>query len=180
MTGRARRLLAAIAWTSKAASLLSGLATLAITALVTFDVLMRYFLDLPQLFIDELASFLQVLVVFWGLGYTFQSGGHIRVDLVTTHLPGPVRAGLRVVTLALGAGFLAIVSWVTGLSAIAAFRYGRVSTVMLYPIWIPMLLIPTGLALMTLGLLVALGRQLRAAAGPGDQRDEVPFGEADE
>src|SRR5918996_430676 len=119
MPGRARRLAAAIAWTSKTASLLGGLATLAITALVTFDVLMRYFLGQPQLFVDEVASFLQVLVVFWGLAHTFQAGGHIRVDLVTTHLPGPVRAWLRVVTLALGAGFLAIVSWVTGLSALA-------------------------------------------------------------
>jgi TRAP-type C4-dicarboxylate transport system permease small subunit len=179
MTGRAQRLAAAIAWTSKAASLLGGLATLAITALVSFDVLMRYFLDQPQLFVDEVASFLQVLVVFWGLAYTFQAGGHIRVDLVTSHLPPGVRARLRVATLALGAGFLALVSWVTGLSALAAYRHGRVSTVMLYPIWIPMLLIPSGLALMTLSLLVSLARQLRAARGPRGRRGELPPGEAD-
>ena len=179
MPGRARRLAAAIAWTSKTASLLGGLATLAITALVTFDVLMRYFLGQPQLFVDEVASFLQVLVVFWGLAHTFQAGGHIRVDLVTTHLPAPIRGGLRVVTLVLGIAFLAIVSWVTGLSALAAYRYGRVSTVMLYPIWVPMVLIPTGLAFMTLAMLVALARQLGAARGPRPQRDEVPGPEAD-
>ena len=55
-----------IGWTSKAAGLLAGLGVLAMAGLITFDVLMRYFLDRPQLFVDELASFLQVFVVFAG------------------------------------------------------------------------------------------------------------------
>jgi TRAP-type C4-dicarboxylate transport system permease small subunit len=173
MTGRAARLARAIARTSKAASLLGGLATLLITGLVAFDVLMRYFLNQPQLFVDEVASFLQIIVIFWGLAYTFQVGGHIRVDLVTTHLPAPVRAWLRVVTLGVGVALLAIVSWVTGLSAITAYRYERVSAVMLYPIWIPMLVIPTGLALMTISLLVALVRQVQILRGLPEARDEV-------
>jgi len=75
-----------IDWTSKAASFLGGVATFVIMALVAFDVLMRYFLNEPQLFVDEVVSFLQVLVVFWGLAHTFRGGGHIRVDLVTAYL----------------------------------------------------------------------------------------------
>ena len=50
------------------AALLAGFATLAIVLLVSYDVLMRYFFDRPQLFVDELASFLQVLVIFGGAG----------------------------------------------------------------------------------------------------------------
>ena len=100
-----------IGWTSKAAGLLAGLGVLAMAGLITFDVLMRYFLDRPQLFVDELASFLQVFVVFAGLAYTFRAGGHVRVDLVTSSLPRPVRAWLRAVTLALGLAFLAAVIW---------------------------------------------------------------------
>ena len=134
-----------IGWTSKAAGLLAGLGVLAMAGLITFDVLMRYFLDRPQLFVDELASFLQVFVVFAGLAYTFRAGGHVRVDLVTSSLPRPVRAWLRVVTLALGLAFLAAVIWVTAQSGLSAYGYGRVSAVMLYPLWIPMLLIPIGL-----------------------------------
>lgn len=174
MTGRAgRRLPAAVARTSKAASLLGGLATLLITGLVAFDVLMRYFLNQPQLFVDEVASFLQVLVIFWGLAHTFQVGGHIRVDLVTSHLPGRRRAWLRLATLTLGLALIAVVSWVTALSALTAWRYERVSTVMLYPIWIPMVLIPTGLALLAAAMLLALGRQLAALRGPRASPDEV-------
>ena len=162
-----------IARTSKAASLLGGLATLVIAGTTTSDVLLRYFLNQPLLGMDEIAGFLQVLVVFWGCAYTFQQGGHIRVDLVTSHLPGPVRAWLRVVSLILGLVFLAVVCWVTTQSALTAYRYHRVSVVMLYPLWPAMLLIPTGLALMGVAMLATLGRQLRAARGLAAGRDEV-------
>lgn len=159
--------------TSKAASFLGGLATLVIAAATTSDVLLRYFLNHPLLGVDEIAGFLQVLVVFWGAAYTFQQGGHIRVDLVTSHLPGPVRAWLRVLSLLLGLALLAVVCWVTTQSAVTAYHYQRVSVVMLYVLWPAMLLIPTGLALMALAMLGTLGRQLRAALGPPAGREEV-------
>ena len=163
-----------IGWTSKAAGLLAGLGVLAMAGLITFDVLMRYFLDRPQLFVDELASFLQVFVVFAGLAYTFRAGGHVRVDLVTSSLARPVRAWLRVVTLALGLVFLAAVIWVTAQSGLSAYGYGRVSAVMLYPLWIPMLLIPAGLLLMAVSMLAAFARQVRLSLGPLEGRDEAP------
>lgn len=159
--------------TSKAASFLGGLATLVIAGATTADVLLRYFLNRPLLGVDEIAGFLQVLVVFWGCAYTFQRGGHIRVDLVTSHLPGPVRGWLRVVTLVLGLALLGVVCWVTTQSALTAYRYQRVSVVMLYVLWPAMLLIPTGLALMAAAMLAALGRQLRATLGPREGRQEV-------
>ncbi len=162
-----------IGWTSRAAALLSGLGVLGMAGLITFDVLMRYFFGRPQLFVDELASFLLVFVVFAGLAYTFRAGGHVRVDLVTSSLPRPVRAWLRVVTLALGLVFLGAVIWVTALSSVGSYRYGRVSAVMLYPLWVPMLLIPAGLLLMAVAMLVAFVRQVRASLGPPEGRDEV-------
>ena len=64
---RRARLGAAVDGTSRALSFLGGLATLVMTGLIAFDVLMRYFLNEPQLFVDEVVGFLQVLVVFGGL-----------------------------------------------------------------------------------------------------------------
>jgi len=162
-----------IARLASVAALLAGFATLAVVLLISYDVTMRYFFDKPQIFVDEVASFLEVLIVFGGAAYTFRIGGHVRVDLVTTLLRPAVRAWLRVLTLAVGVAFLAIVIWVTTQSALAAWRYGRVSAVMLYPLWWPMLLIPAGLALMALAMLARLGRQVRAAVGPRARRDEV-------
>jgi len=160
--------------TSKAAALLSGLATLALAVIISFDVLMRYFFNRPQLLVDEVAPFLLLLVIFGAAAQTFRVGGHVRVDLVTAYLPRPARAWLRVVNLVIGIGFLAVVIWVTIQSALTAFRYGRVSAVMLYPLWAPMLMIPAGLLLMALCMAAALRRQLKAALGPRAGRDEVP------
>ena len=156
------------------AALLSGISTLVIAIFISADVLLRYFFNSPLLFVDEVASFLLVLVIFGGLGYTFLSGGHVRVDLITTHLRRALRAWLRAGGLVVGIAFILLVSWTTLQSALTAFRYGRVSTVMLYPLWAPMLLIPAGLLLMSAVMLGALRRQLRAALGPPTGRDEVP------
>jgi len=162
-----------IARAAGVAGLLAGFATLAIVLLVTYDVLMRHFFDRPQLFVDEMASFLQVLLIFGGAAYTFRVGGHVRVDLLTNVVPGAVRAWLRVLTLALGVAFLAVVIWVTTQSASTAFRYGRVSAVMLYPLWLPMAFIPAGLTLLAAAMALALVRQVRRAIGPAARRDEV-------
>jgi len=159
---------------SRAAAFLSGLAALALALMISFDVLMRYFFNSPQLIVDEVGPYLLLVVIFGAAAQTFRLGGHVRVDLVTAHLPGPARAWLRVVNLAIGVVFLAVVIWVTVQSAATALRYGRVSAVLLYPLWIPMLLIPAGLLLMALCMIQALARQLRAALGPRAGRDEVP------
>lgn len=157
---------------ARAASTLAGVAVLAIVALITYDVAMRSFFEEPQLFVDEVASFLELFVIFGGLAYTFRTGGHVRVDLVTGRLPGHARARLRVVGLGLGVVFLAIVIWTTAQSALTAYRYGRVSAVMLYPLWAPMALIPLGLGLLAAVMLVALGAQLTALRS--SRPDEVP------
>ena len=115
--------------------LITGLGVLAITLLVSYDVLMRYFLDEPQLFVDDLTSFLLVAVIFLGTGPVFYKGGHIRVDLVTSRLKPKTQSRLRVVTLSIGIALLGVVIYETMVSTVAAFQTGRVSAVMAYPLW---------------------------------------------
>jgi C4-dicarboxylate transporter DctQ subunit len=162
-----------IARASRTAGLLGGFAVLAITLLISLDVVLRFFFNRPLLFVDEVASFLQLLVVFGGLAYTFEVGGHVRVDLVTARLPPGGRAGLRLVTLAVGEVFVLVVAWVTGQSALTAYRYGRVSAVMLYPLWVPMLIIPAGLLLLAAAMAAALRRQWRAVQRRSGADDEA-------
>ncbi|MSQ18440.1 MAG: TRAP transporter small permease [Betaproteobacteria bacterium] len=158
---------------AKGAALVGGVVTLLITVLISFDVLMRYFVDAPQLFVDELASYLQILIIFGGLAYTFVSGGHVRVDLLTNSLTPVRRARLRALTLLVGCGLVLIVTWVTLQTTITAFDYGRLSAVMLYPLWLPMAFIPLGLALFAIAMLIALARQLRRLNGPKSELGEV-------
>ncbi len=144
---------------------------LAITLLVSYDVLMRYFLDEPQLFVDELCSFLLVAVVFLGTGPTFYKGGHIRVDLVTSCLKPKVQSRLRVVTLFIGIAILGVIIYETMVSTVTAFQTGRASAVMVYPLWMAMLFIPLGLILMAFFMGVEMVKQVKAK---GERAQESP------
>ena len=95
-----------IAGLARAAALLAGVAALAMAVFISADVLLRYFFNSPLLFVEEVAGFLQVLVVFGGLASTFRAGAHVRVDLATAHLPRALRAWVRVGGLALGITFV--------------------------------------------------------------------------
>jgi len=139
---------------------------------------MRTLFNEPQIFVDEVSSFLEVLVVFGGTAYTFRAGGHVRVDLLTTRMSPVARAWMRTFSLLLGVVFLGVVIWVTTQSAVTAWRYGRVSAVMLYPLWLPMAIIPAGLALMGLAMLATLARQVTLLIGPRATRDEAPTDQA--
>lgn len=143
---------------SQSTILISGIAVLVITLLISFDVLMRYFLDQPQLFVDELTSFLLVAVIFFGTGPTFQKGGHIQVDLLTSRLSSRTQDRMRIITLAIGIILLVVITYETWISTAVAFRLGRVSAVMLYPLWIAMAFVPLGLILMVLFMVVRLAK----------------------
>jgi TRAP-type C4-dicarboxylate transport system permease small subunit len=151
--------------------LLTGLCVLAMTLMVSYDVLMRYFLDQPQLFVDDLTSFLLVAVIFLGAGPVFYRGGHIRVDLVTSHLKPKTQSRMRVITLFIGIALLGIVIYETMVSTMGAFQTGRVSAVMNYPLWTGMIFIPLGLILMIFFMAVELVKEMK---GRGEKGREEP------
>jgi TRAP-type C4-dicarboxylate transport system permease small subunit len=155
--------------------LLTGLGVLAITLMVSYDVLMRYFLDDPQLFVDDLTSFLLVAIIFLGAGPVFYKGGHIRIDLVTSRLKSKTQSRMRVITLFIGIAFLFIVIYETMVSTVAAFQTGRVSAVMNYPLWAGMIFIPLGLILMAFFMGVQLVKEMKGKAekGPEDISMEI-------
>ncbi len=144
--------------------LLTGIGVLAMTLMVSYDVLMRYFLDDPQLFVDDLTSFLLVAIIFLGAGPVFYKGGHIRIDLVTSRLKTKTQSRMRVFTLFIGIALLGIVIYQTMVSTVAAFQTGRVSAVMNYPLWTGMIFIPLGLSLMIFFMVVELIKTLKGKA----------------
>ena len=147
--------------------LLTGLAVLAMTLMVSYDVLMRYFLAEPQLFVDDLTSFLLVAMIFLGAGPVFYRGGHIRIDLVTSHLKSKTQRRMRVITLFMGIAFLIIVIYETMVSTVSALQTGRVSAVMNYPLWVGMIFIPLGLILMVFFMGVQLVNEMKGKVEKG-------------
>ena len=67
---------------------LAALIALALLAVVAYGVIMRYLFVAPQVWTDETATFLLVLMVMLGLAEVLRRDEHIAVDLVTSRL-GP-------------------------------------------------------------------------------------------
>ena len=55
-------------------------ALVAMMAIVTFDVVLRYFFNDPTVWAGEVASFLTISVVFLGLGQNIRQDDHIRIE----------------------------------------------------------------------------------------------------
>ena len=132
-------------------------------AAITYSVVMRYVLNAPQVWTDELMGYLMVALVMFGFGETVRRGDHINVDLVTARLGprGQVLARIwGLVAMIAVAAVLLQRSW----DMVAFSRMvGLLSDGYLaMPIWIPQSSLLIGFALM---ILASVNQLLRLAFG---------------
>lgn len=135
---------------------ISGIAILIITLIVTADVVMRYLLNRPLLFAGETCEFLLAVIVFTGFAYTFQKGGHIRIELITRRLPSVLRYWMRMATFGAAIIYLIILTWQVFLFIKECYSFNRASTVLLFPIWIPQLSMLMGALALLLVVFLAM------------------------
>ena len=154
------------------ARLAAGLAALiavALLAIVAYGVIMRYLFVAPQVWTDETASFLLVLMVMLGVAEVLRRDEHIAVDLVTGRL-GP--RGRRVVGIWSMLAVLAVagVLFASAWNMVAFSRMvGLVSSGhMEVPMWVPQTSLLVGMALL---MLAAASRLLRLILRDADAPD---------
>lgn len=137
--------------------------TVVMAVSITYSVVLRYVLNTPQVWTDELMGYLMVAVVMFGLGETVRRGDHINVDLITARL------GPRGQSLARIWGLLAMI-------AVAAVLLQRSWDMVAFsrmvdllsdgylamPIWIPQSSLLVGFSLM---ILASLNQLLRILFG---------------
>lgn len=63
---------------------------------LTYEVVARYGFNKPTQWSFDATYFISSLILVLGLAYTWQIGGHVSVDLITTKLPRRVNAALKV------------------------------------------------------------------------------------
>lgn len=154
---------------SNGLGVVSGITILAITLIVTADVVMRYLFNSPLLFAGETCEFLLALIVFSGLAYTFQRNGHIRIDLITRKLPSILRYWMRVATFAAAIIYLSMLTWQVSLFIKESYSFNRESTVLLFPIWIPQLAMLIGSLALFLVVLHSIVNHLGSHHGQQDE-----------
>jgi TRAP-type C4-dicarboxylate transport system permease small subunit len=147
-------------------AVLAGLIIFAIMWLVDADVFMRKFFNAPVQGSFELTEGGLVLVVFLSLAFTQYRRGHIRVTLLSRHLPMGVQHGLYITVLCIGALFFAWCTYATVGNAIRSYNLNeREWGVIQVPIWPEKSAIAVGTLLICLQFLLDAIRHCFVACG---------------
>lgn len=139
-----------------------ALLVIATMAVVGYSVVLRYVFGRPQVWTDELVSFWLVAIVTLGAADVLRRDGHIRIDMLTNHLPPLVQAWVDICGL-VSVILLSVVLTISGWEMVEfSWSVGLMSDGYLeLPMWIPQSLIPFGFALMGLAALHRLLQRLR-------------------
>ena len=166
------RAISGVVWLGGVASALS---ILAITGIMTYEVVARYVFSRPTYWALEIVSYLLVATAALGMGYVMQSNGHVAVDVVERRLPRLGRAITYRLTLLIAAVFALVLVWAGIDQTRHAYKLGEVSlTPLAMRMWIPIALVPIGGALLLLqALLMLLSRRPNPDGSAGNPFDQV-------
>ncbi len=164
-------------WIAHVGIALAAIALLASMALIVYSVVMRYGLNQPIAWVDELVGYLLVACVMLAAADALREGEHIAVDIITERLSARgkrVTAVLGLLAVAASALLLVIEGW----DMVAFSRMvGLLSNgYMAVPMWIPQALVPIGAAALLLAALAAVGAAWRGESSPRDHDAMTPPG----
>lgn len=163
MVRRGGPLAGAAAGLRAAAMAVSGAAVVGMMALVTFEVLLRTFVNRSTLVADEMAGYLLVAMTFLGLAPSLRDGAFIRIDTYRDRLRGGARRVLDVALVTVALAYAITVDWYLWDLLAGTWRLGTTSIqVSRTPLWIPQAVMAVGGLLLILELLVEMALVITA------------------
>jgi C4-dicarboxylate transporter, DctQ subunit len=124
---------------------------------VSYDVLMRYFIGKPTIWVNEISGYILVVTTFMAAGYTLKEGGHIKVDFLENKTPPLVGYILFIFSHLIMLFFMIVITWQGYKMASMSFNLNwTASTLLGTPLYIPQLFIPLGGALFSLQAIVQM------------------------
>ena len=152
-------------WLAHVGIALAAIALLASMAMIVYSVVMRYLLNQPIPWVDEMVGYLLVACVMLAAADALRQGEHIAVDIVTERLSARGKLWTAVLGL-LAVALSALLLLVEGWDMVAFSRMvGLLSNGYLaVPMWIPQALVPVGALLLLLAAIAALGAAWRGEA----------------
>jgi TRAP-type C4-dicarboxylate transport system permease small subunit len=135
--------------------LIAGIAAFGLMLLIVANALMRKILNQPIEGTLEIAEAAMPVIVFGAIAFTQLRRGHIRVILVTRHLPSAPRHWLLVATFLTAAGFFAWATWATWGFAMASYRIDETAWgAIRFPIWPTKFVVSIGVGLLAVQFLL--------------------------
>ena len=106
-----------------------------LTCTVAYDVICRYVLDAGQAFVQELARYTMMFMIFVGIPYGMKYSAHLRADIIASFLPKTKK-----VFDVVGDAFMVVFGLLLIIWGLPKFQYvmemGQTSAVLRLPIWI--------------------------------------------
>jgi len=142
---------------NKVQAIISSIAVFVIMALISSDVVGRFFFHRPVMGTYELGQMFMVCMVFLGLSYTQMVGGNVTVDTFRRKLNTRIRAALSIFTCIVGLTVFGLMSYSSGHLACIAFKNKRtVQGLLGLPLYPSKFLVTIGTATITLYFLIKL------------------------
>ena len=149
-----------LGYLNRAIVVLSAIALVVASCVLTYSVVLRYFSPQPTDWQDEFSVFLLIGVTFLSAAWVHSQRGHIGIEAVAAILPpGANRVRLFIVDLlsALFCAFFAWKSWTLFHEAWVEGYYSATSWAP--PLWIPYLAMSAGMTLLTVQIVVQAFRK---------------------
>lgn len=145
--------------------------------MMTSESVFRTFFGFSTMVADEFSGYFLMASVFMGIGYCMRQHALLRVTILYDRLPAYPRCILQIVFDVMSLGFVLVLGSQLFRVVGNSYRNGTLSISQAeIPIWIPQTIMPIGITILTLALVVEIGRSvselkaLRAGnAAPGRQ-----------
>lgn len=131
------------------------LGLVAVAAWINADILLRLFFNRPVQIQFELTElYLMPALATLSLSRVFRDGGHLALDFIPEHIPGPIGTVIAKLRLLLPAVFFAAVTWMSGKFALKAIAHGDVEYGAIdWPLGWAYAVVPLGCSVLVLRLL---------------------------
>lgn len=158
------------------ALLLLSMVALVITSLVlTYSVVSRYFFKLPTDWQDEAAVFMLVGVTFFCSAYVQSMRGHIGIEALASLLPDAVNTARMLFVDVVSLAFCTFFSWKSWTLFYEAWVDGQTtSSTFAPPLWIPYAMMAAGMTLLVLQIAVQV---LARATNKNKNKKQMKIGE---
>ena len=136
---------------------LSAVALVIASFVLTYSVIVRYFLKISTDWQDEMSVFLIIGAVFMSAAAIQAGRGHVAIEAITGWLPPHVNMARQILVDAASLAFCAFFTWKSWLLLAEAWEEGFHSgSTWAPPLWIPYVLMTAGMMLLSMQILLQL------------------------
>ena len=159
----------------KMLALLGGIVIMLLVLLATVNVLGRWIFSLPISGYIDWVEQAMAFMAFLGLAYTQRLGGHIRMEILVSHLHGRKLWFAELVSTVLMLLVTLVLIYGSWLQLLRAWQIGDSSLDINLPTWPAKLVVPVALSVLALRLLLQCWGYLRAMREGGGRPVAVPL-----